>query len=426
VTRAASHGDLTESITGTFTAQPATLQTVAAIATLLGGLGVVGWFALPPLPFFCMGAILGGAASHIEKRNLTAQQTQVTAQTQQVHEKVRQPANAMSVLPVDALALEVGRGLLSLVDEAQGAKLLERVTAIRRHVAQELGFIVPGVRFRDNLQLKPNGYSIRVREIEVAQGEVMVAQFLAIAPEEKLRSLRGVKTVDPTYGMPAVWINAEQRGEAERLGCMIFDPVSVVATHLTEVVRSHAADLLGGQEAQALLDTVKRTHPAILRELMPDVLPLVDVRKILQNLLRERVSIRDLVIIVETLADHARSTRDCEALTECVRVALARTICREYVNAEGVINALTLDPGLETALAAPFLDPSVGHAFLSALGLEVSHLQERGLQPIILCAPALRPTVRKLTDLTFPSLVILSWSEMAPRVRVNPLGMVSV
>jgi flagellar biosynthesis protein FlhA len=321
------------------------------------------------------------------------------------------------------------------VDPNQGAKLLDRVTSIRRHIALELGIVVPGVRFRDNLQLKPNAYVIKIKEIEVAQGEVQVNQFLAIGPEEKLKNLRGTKTVDPTYGMPGVWISPEQRGDAERLGCMIFDPVSVVATQLTEVVRTHANELLGRQEVQALVDTVKKTHPAVVKEVIPDALSLGEVQKVLQNLVKERVSIRDLVSILETMADHVHMTKDPEMLTEFCRVALSRVICKEYSNNEGTINVITLDPQIEQLVQSAIqrtdmgsfltLDPNVGQEILQAISQQVNTLQERGLQPILLVAPQVRPALRKLTERSFPNLVILSWNEIAPKVNVNSVGMVA-
>ncbi|MBR0518658.1 FHIPEP family type III secretion protein, partial [bacterium] len=351
-------------------------------------------------------------------------------------EAAKKPENVVQLMQVDPISLEVGRGLLSLVDPNQGAKLLERVTSIRRHIALELGIVVPGVRFRDNLQLKPNGYVIKIKEMEVASGEVVVNQFLAIGPEEKLKNLRGTKTVDPTYGMPGVWISPEQRGDAERLGCMIFDPVSVIATQMTEVIRTYGGDLIGRQEVQALIDTVKKTHPAVVKELVPDQMSYGEIEKVLQNLVKERVSIRDLVTVLETLADNVTMSKDPEVLTECVRVALSRVICKEYVNNEGIINVITLDPQIEQIISQSIqrtemgsflaLDPNMGQNVLSSVGKEVAKLQEKGLQPIVLCAPQIRPALKKLTDRSFPTLVVLSWNEIAPKVNVNSVGQVSL
>jgi flagellar biosynthesis protein FlhA len=435
VTRAASEANLGEDVVKQVTAQPMALKVASGFMGLLAMLGILGLFALPWWAFGLLSVLFWVIGSKLDKKSVEVAVQATQQQEQQKQEQTKKPESVVQLMQVDPISLEVGRGLLSLVDPNQGAKLLERVTSIRRHIAMELGIVVPGVRFRDNLQLKPNAYAIKIKEIEVATGEVMVNQFLAIGPEDKLKNLRGTKTLDPTYGMPGVWISPEQRGEAERLGCMIFDPVSVIATQLTEVVRTHAADLLGRQEVQALVDTVKKTHPAVVKELIPDQVSLGEVQKILQNLVKERVSIRDLVTILETVADNVHMTKDTEVLTECVRVQLSRSICKEYMNNEGVINVITLDPQIEQMVAQSIqrtemgsflaLDPNIGQAILQALGQEVQKLQDRGLQPIVLCAPQIRPAIKKLTDRSFPNLVVLSWNEIAPRVNVNPVGMVT-
>jgi len=436
VSRAASDSNLGEDMAIQITNQPQALKLASGFMFVIAGLGLVGLMAFPPIPFAALGCVMGYASHLLTKKTVVEEVVQEAQQEEKKKADSRKPESVVQLMQVDPISLEVGRGLLSLVDPNQGAKLLERVTSIRRHVAMELGIVVPGVRFRDNLQLKPNAYVIKIKEIEVAQGEVQVNQFLAIGPEEKLKNLRGTKTVDPTYGMPGVWISPEQRGDAERLGCMIFDPVSVVATQLTEVVRTHAADLLGRQEVQALIDTIKKTHPAVVKEVIPDALSLGECQKVLQNLVKERVSIRDLVSILETLADNVHMTKDPEMLTEFVRVALSRTICKEYMNNEGTINVITLDPQIEQTIqhsiqrteAGSFLtlDPNVGQEILHAIAAQVQALQERGLQPILLTSPPVRPALRKLTDRSFPNLVLLSWNEIAPKVNVNSVAMVSL
>ncbi len=455
VSRAASESNLGDDLAKQVTARPDVLKLAAGFMALLGFLGLIKFVAFPPLPFLSLagffyyfGVVLGKAAQDDELvAELTGGEPGAAGAAGAAGGAAaggdpggdapgKKPESVVQLMQVDAISLEVGRGLLSLVDPREGAKLLERVTSIRRHVAMELGIVVPGVRFRDNLQLKPNTYVIKIKEIEVAQGEVQVNQFLAIGPEEKLKNLRGIKTVDPTYGMPGVWISPEQRGDAERFGCMIFDPVSVVATQLTEVVRSHASELLGRQEVQALIDTIKKTHPAVVKELIPDGLQLGEVQKVLQNLVKERVSIRDLVTILETLADHVHMTKDPEMLTEFARVALSRSICKEYMNNEGTINVITLDPGIEQTIQASIqrteqgsfltIDPNVGQEILQAISMQVEALQEKGLQPILLTSPPIRPSLRKLTERSFPSLVLLSWNEIAPKVNVNSVSMVAM
>ena len=454
VSRAASDSNLGDDLAKQLTARPDVLKLAAAFMMLIGILGITGLMAFPPIPFmglggffYFFGVVLGKKDDAIEDAEAEAPAGGGGAAGGAAAGGGaagggapgggggdKKPESVVQLMQVDAISLEVGRGLLSLVDPREGAKLLERVTSIRRHVAMELGIVVPGVRFRDNLQLKPNTYVIKIKEIEVAQGEVQVNQFLAIGPEDKLKNLRGIKTVDPTYGMPGVWISPEQRGDAERYGCMIFDPVSVVATQLTEVVRSHASELLGRQEVQALIDTIKKTHPAVVKELIPDALQLGEVQKVLQNLVKERVSIRDLVSILETLADNVHMTKDPEMLTEFARVALSRSICKEYMNNEGTINVITLDPGIEQTIQASIqrteqgsfltIDPNVGQEILQAISQQVDALSEKGLQPILLTSPPIRPALRKLTERSFPSLVLLSWNEIAPKVNVNSVAMV--
>jgi flagellar biosynthesis protein FlhA len=440
VSRAATGSNLGQNLTKELL-HPTVLRQSACFLAAVSVLAMVRMVAFPPLPFLALGVFFYYLAWAIDSEQKKTEEEPPIPGTDLKPNPVKPgevspgPSPAINVLGVDYIALEVGRALLSLVDPREGAKLLERVTSIRRHIGSELGLIIPGVRFRDNLQLKPTTYVIKLKDNDIASGEVQVNQFLAIGPEEKLKNLRGIKTIDPTYSMPAVWISPELRGDAERLGCMIFDPVSVVATHLTEVVRSNASRLLGRQEAQALLDTVKKTHPVVLRELIPDALSLGQVQKVLQNLLKERVSIKDMVTILETLADNAHLTQDPDALTELVRATLCRTICREYQTGEKTLNVLTLDPSLEQALECSVqrteqgqylvLDPAVGSEILAAVSREVEVQQEKGLQPILLTNPSIRLHLRRLTERSFPNLVVLSWNEIAPSVNVHSVAMVT-
>lgn len=426
VSRAASSSNLARDLVLEILGQPQALRFSAFSLLLLGFLGLTGLFAFPAPPFFALGGAMlyGHHLLSQERQDVQARQENQKAEVQR--EVVKNPERAVINLGIDPLSLEVGRGLLALVDPGQGAKLLERVTAIRRHISLEMGLILPGVRFRDNLQLKPNAYVIKIREIEVAQGEVQPGQFLAIGPADKLKSLRGLRTVDPTYSMPGIWLPPEQRGDAERLGCMLFDPVSVIATQLTEVVRNHADQLLHRQDVQGLLDHVKKTHPAVVKEVVGEGLGLGEVQKVLQNLVRERVSIRDMVVILECLADHMAMTRDTEMLTEFVRSALCRNICKDYVNAEGVLQVLTLDPVLESRLqTTSSLSPGDAQEVMQALDEPLRRLQEKGLQPILLTSPGVRARLRRLTERSWPQLVVLSWNEIAPRVQVHSLDMVT-
>jgi len=304
---------------------------------------------------------------------------------------------------------------------------MDRCASIRQHLALELGILVPGIRFRDNLQLKPNTYLLRLKEIEVATGEVILNHFLAIAPLKRLMRLPGELTSDPTYGMPGKWIPKNLRGKAERLGCMIFDPVSVIATHLTDILRSRAAELLGLQEVHSMLEKFRKTHPAAVSEVYPSLLPLRTIRKIVQNLVKERVSVRDLATILEILADHAEGTQNVEALTEYVRRGLSRVICREYMNNEGVINVLMIPPGMESTLSSLIEerdgetsidgDTDKTRSLLSELGKRLQSLEKRGLQPIFLCSPSIRPAFSKLLRGFHPHVVVLSRDEIADGVK---------
>lgn len=435
VSRAASDANLGTDVISQVVAQPKALKLAAAFMGFLGTLGLF-FKALPAIPFFIMSASVFAVGILLDRQKQMVQVEEQVAEDSAKKEVTKRPESVVTLMQVDILSLEVGRSLLSLLDPNQGAKLLERVNAIRKVIAMELGIVVPGIRFKDNLQLKPNAYVIKIKETEVASGEVMANKFLALGLEEKLKNLKGTRTVDPTYNVPGVWIGSDQLREAERLGCMIFDPVSVIASQLSEVIRTNAADLLGRQDVQALVDNVKRTHPAVVKELVPDQLGLGEVVKILQNLVKERVSIRDLVSILETLADNVTMTRDVEILTECVRAALSRTICKEYVNNEGVINCLTLDHQIEEMIGHSIqrtergsflqLDPQTGQEILAAIGGEIEKLNEQNLQPIVLCSPTVRIALKKLTERNFANLVILSWNEIAPKVNVNSVGLISL
>ncbi|MBS2035944.1 FHIPEP family type III secretion protein [bacterium] len=435
VTRAASQSNLARDLLEQITAQPKALKMAARALLVMGGLGLTGAFAFPASPFLLLSAML-----HFGLKSLESERVAVLEANDKKAEEVkvvkrREPVDVTTIMEVDPVAMEVGRGLLGLVNPDEEARLISRVVAIRRHLALELGIVVPGVRFRDNLQLAPNAYVIRMRNLEVGRGEVFPTQFLAIGPEDKLKNLRGTRTTDPTYAMPGVWISPEQRGDAERLGCMLFDPVSVMATQLTEILRARAADLLGRQEVQALLDLLKRAKPMVVKEATAE-LTLGDIQKVLCNLLSERVSIRDLSRILECLADHVGLTKDPDLLTEFVRSRLAAHICEEYVNNDRILNVISLDPELERLIKKAIyrdatglqlnLEPQSGQLLLGALARELDAMRERGLQPIVITSPEVRPALRRLAERSFPTLVVLSWNEIAPGIHVNSLSMACI
>jgi len=344
--------------------------------------------------------------------------------------------NIVELLQLNPLELEVGYGLIKLVDAAQGGHMLGRIAAVRRQVALELGIVLPTVRVRDNLQLKPNVYVLKLRGVEIARGELLPAYFLAIASGATRGELEGVETTDPAFGAPAVWITADQRDQAERLGYTVIDPRTVLTTHLTEAIRNAAPSILTRQDVQELITNLKKDHPALVEELIPSVLGVGDVQKVLQNLLRERVSVRDLVTILEGVSDAARTTRDPDVLTEHARRALARSLTQQHRDADGVIHAIMLSPQLEQTLAESVqqteqgaminLDPIRARQLLERLGGEVEKLAAAGHRPIVICSPKLRLALRRFTERSFGSLVVLSFAEVTSAARVQAAGVLSL
>ncbi|MDQ7826603.1 MAG: FHIPEP family type III secretion protein [Candidatus Eremiobacteraeota bacterium] len=336
--------------------------------------------------------------------------------------------SAAELLEVDPICICVGRSLLCLVDPNQGAKLLERMTATRRHMALDLGIVLPGVRFRDDLQLPPDGYVIKIKETTVATGSVKPGQLLAIGPEEKCHNLRGTMVNDPVFGMPGVWISPEQRGDAERLGLMVFEPVSVVATHITMMARRHAGDLVGYQEMKALLDTLKKKHPEVVNSLIPDEISIRELRGVCVRLLAEGVSIRDLSTILEIISDSIVRTKDLDELTELVRKSLGRALCTPLAY-EGMLAVITLDHEVSGLIegslrhcedgVALTLKPHTGLEFLKLLRQAMERLMLEGFRPVLLCAPSIRPSLARLTRGVFPDLSVLSFQEVPPDMRIS-------
>ncbi|MGC2129685.1 MAG: flagellar biosynthesis protein FlhA, partial [Candidatus Aquilonibacter sp.] len=343
---------------------------------------------------------------------------------------------AESVVPLlsyDPMELEIGFGLIPLVDVNQGGDLLERITLIRRHAARDLGIAVPPIRVRDNLQLRPNSYLVKIYGLEVAQAEVMVSRLLAMNPGTATAPIDGIPTTEPAFGLPALWIAENARSEAEMAGYTVIDPTSVIATHLTELIKAHSPDLLGRQETSALLDNIKSHYPVVVDELVPALLTVGEVQRVLQNLLRERIPIRNLVMILETLADSARVSKDVDFLTEKVRAALSRHISAEYAE-NGLLSVITVDPRLESLLseavrrgedAFALLDPNTVSRIYASLTRQIAVAQNAGLQPIVLCSPSVRLALKRLTERAAPQLVVLSYSEIAPGLRVESIGQIT-
>jgi len=354
--------------------------------------------------------------------------------------KPQAPATPESVLPllnVDVLELNFGYGLLSLVDQASGGDLLDRITMIRQKTAVELGLVIPTVRIRDDLHLKTHDYAVKLKGATVAAGSVQPQSIMLIDPGNVIDPiLEGVQTKEPAFGVAALWVNKNLRDRAEMAGYTVVDPTSVIATHLAEVIKGHAAEIITRQDTQALVDHVKQANSAVVEELIPSLMTVGEVQKVLQHLLRERISIRDLVTILESLADNAGRTKDLDALGEWVRAALARSICRQYVDeGTGALQTITLEPGLEQSLmehvtpGVPqlMMEPIQSRKLIRALSSQVERMLALGYQqPVLVCMAALRLPLRRLTERSMPHLVILSYNEIVPNTEVRAIGSVTL
>ncbi len=339
------------------------------------------------------------------------------------------------LLHVDQMELEIGYGLIPLVDPDQKGDLLDRVTMIRRQTALEMGIVVPPIRIRDNIQLRPNEYSIKIKGVEVASGNVMVDHYLAMNPGNAAQEIDGIDTTEPAFGLPARWIREAVKEQAEMLGYTVVDPASVIATHLTEIIKNHSYELLGRQEVQKLIEVIKEKNPVVIEELIPNKLELGEIQKVLQNLLRERVSIRNLVEILETLADYSALTKDVGILTEYVRASIGRQICKQHQMNDGTLPVITVDPNFEDlvaesvrdggSIAYPVLSPDVMANLENNLSNMIEKAVSLNYQPILLCSPRTRMYVRRLVERIFPSLVVLSHSEIVPEVKVKSVGMIT-
>ncbi len=430
VTRAASEDNLGHDIAAQLLAYPRVFFLVAAVLAVLSAVP-----GLPGIPFLSIAIMIAGLGYILQKTAKTAQETAVTQQEEKELEEVRKPENIVSLLQVDPIELEIGYSLIPLVDVAQGGNLLDRVVMIRRQCALEMGIVVPTIRIRDNIQLKPNAYVIKIKGIEVAKGELLLDHFLAMNPGTVTEEIPGEETMEPAFGLPALWIHEAYRERAELSGYTVVDPISVLATHLTEVVKGHCDELLGRQDVQTLIDSVKQDHPAVVSELVPAMLSVGDIQKVLVCLLKERVSVRDLVSIMETLADTATFTKDPEVLAEYVRRTLSRNISRQYIQ-NNTLTCITLDPQTENQIVSGVqhsdrgsfvnLDPGSMQQFINSLSNEIQKLTATGFHPVLLTSPASRLYVRKLTERIAPNLVILSFAELENQIEVQSVGMVKI
>ena len=350
-------------------------------------------------------------------------------------EEIRRPENVVSLLQVDPIELEFGYGIIPLADANQGGDLLDRVVMIRRQIALELGTVVPIIRLRDNIQLNPNQYIIKIKGIQITEGEILFDHYMAMNPGYVEEEITGIPTFEPSFHLPAIWITESQRERAESLGYTVVDPPSIIATHLTEVIRSHIAELLTRQDVQNLVDNLKESNPVLVDELIPKLLGLGDVQKVLQNLLSEGVSIRDLLTIFETLADHATSTHDTDVLTEYVRQGLKRAISGRYFAPNETTQVITLDPKVEQDIMASIkqteqgayltLDPERIRAIMDSLQAEIKKLEDLGQTPIVVTSPIVRMYFKKMTEDYVKDLIVISYNEVDSNVELASVGMIT-
>lgn len=350
-------------------------------------------------------------------------------------EEIRRPENVVSLLQVDPIELEFGYGIIPLADMNQGGDLLDRVVMIRRQVALELGTVVPIIRLRDNIQLNPNQYIIKIKGIQVSEGEILFDHYMAMNPGYVEEEITGIPTFEPSFHLPAIWITEAQRERAESLGYTVVDPPSIIATHLTEVIRKNIAELLTRQDVQNLMNNLKENNPSLVEELMPKLLGLGEIQKVLQNLLREGISIRDLLTICETLADHAGVTRDTDVLTEYARQSLKRAISAKYFPAGETTSVVTLDPRIEQEImnsvkqteqgAFINMDPESTKAIMDSVQEEVTKLENLGKNPIVITSPIVRMYFKKLTEDYFEDLIVISYNEIDSNVELQSVGMVT-
>jgi flagellar biosynthesis protein FlhA len=426
VTRAASDSNLGTDLIKQILAQPRALW-IAAIVLFL--------FALVPnMPhtaFILISLLTGGLAYYVQR---IAQQEVETSEKAKadIPEKKKEPENVSSLLQVDHLEVEIGYSLIPLVDEAQGGDLLERITGIRRQMAGDLGLVVPPIRIRDNMQLQPAEYVIKIKGVEVSRWKIMPGHLLAMATGSNMPKIQGIETKEPTFNLTSYWITDEEKSMAEQAGYSVVDASTVIATHLTEIIRNQAHEFLTRQGVAKLLDGVKKEAPAVVDELIPSQLSIGDLQKVLQNLLKEHIPIRDLESILESVADHVRETKDVQLLTEYARKSLARSITKIHQSADGKVYALTLDPKFEKTIldsvqaaesgAATALDPRILQQMFRSLSAGIEKMAGSNHQPLVLCSPAVRPYFKKLIERFIPHLTVLSFGELLPRTEIQSAG----
>ena len=426
ITRNTSDNALGDEVKNQFVLHPRAIYMAASVLFILSLIP-----GLPKFPFMAIGAFLAIVAYRIEKKNVL-KLLEVPEDLEE--EKKTTSENLEELLPLELVELEVGYGLVNLVDTEQNGDLLERITHIRKQFALDWGVIIPSVRIKDNLELKPGGYIVKIKGVEIAKGELFVDHYLAMDPGSVIEKIEGIETVEPVFGLSATWILEEQRDDAQYYGYTVVDLSTIIATHLTEILKNNLHELFGRQELVRIMDNFKQNYPKIVSDLVPDILPLGTVLKVLQNLLREAVSVRDLRTVLETLSEHGTKMKDTDMLTEVVRQSLYRTITESIKGGEGDIPLFTLDRAIEESIASNLvqteqgqqlsLDPKITQTILASLNEKIDEATNIGEKMVILCSPVIRSHFKRLTEKFIPNLTVVSHNELSPEANIRSLGTV--
>ncbi|BDB02486.1 flagellar biosynthesis protein FlhA [Clostridium botulinum] len=431
VTRSGSDENLGTVLSKQLTGFPKVLAIASVVLLFLAMIP-----GLPHLAFLIL-AIANAVAAYLLFKEAKEQVIiQEEAQQMEITEiESKEPENVMNLVSVEPMEVEIGYGLIPLADESAGGDLLQRITSVRRQCAIEMGVVVQPIRIRDNLQLKTNEYIIKIRGTTITKGELMPNMLLCMDPTGEVE-IPGIKGIEPAFGLPAVWINKDQREEAELKGLTVVDPTTVMVTHLTEIIKNHSYELLGRQEVKLILDSMKEKYSAVTEELIPDLMTIGEIQKVLQNLLKERVSIKDMVTILESLADNSRNTKDIEVLTEYVRFSLARSICNPLIDENGALTVITLDTSVEQTInnniqksmqgSFPALDPDTTSNILNGLKQKLDEVYFYNNQAVVLVSPNIRPAFRRLIEMVFPAVNVLSLNEVPNDVEIRTEGVVTL
>ncbi len=431
VTKSATDADFGTDVIKQFFQEPKILYIVSGTLLIMGLIP-----GMPKIPFFLLSTSLG-LLGYTMAKNIKEFSEHVEEEVvEEVSDEERNAQEVRDLLKVDPMELELGYSLIPLVDKDQGGDLLERITMIRKQIAMELGIIVPYMRIRDNMQLNPNEYAIKIKSSRVAQGDLMVGNYMAMNPGSVMEEIAGIPTVEPAFNLPAIWIGEDQRERAELLGYTVVDPTSVLATHITETIKKYSADILDREVVKELIDNVKSEYEVIVEEVYPKKFDLGELQTVLQNLLLEGVSIRNMPLILEAIADASKLTQNLDTLSEYVRSGIARQICNSLQGYDGKLRVLTIDPSLEENFRENLqetdlgnyiaLDPNTNNQFIYAVSNESKKCTSMGYATVILAAPELRKPIRRLLERDLRGVAVLSYNEIIADIELEAVGMVSV